>query len=274
MFPMNDLHQKSVGALLRDRRTELGLSLAEIAARTNIRRAYLEALEEGRYEALPGLAYQKGFLRNYAGVLGLEADRVLQQWRNETISTDDGRRSEPSVAHLSSNEAKTLPRLPLRAIFLALLVIVPAILSYVFLDRLREVAVPGTALFVQETKQSMDEPAPSVPVDSTQAPVEIAVDTEPEGARTAADSTILPAIPAEGGRVRLEALGPLTLDVEVDNRPLRRYVLNTASALQWDVARSVRLAIDNPTAVKIWFGEVPLDLAGRSEILLQAATSE
>jgi len=275
---MNDLQQTNVGTLLRNRRTELGLSLADIAARTHIRRAYLEALEEGRYEALPGLAYQKGFLRNYAAVLGLEADRVLRQWRNETLSPDDGRQSELSVAPPPSRAAKPLRRLPGRTIFLALLVLVPAVLSYVFFDHLHEVVVLGAASFMQEAKQAGVEPAPSVSVDSTHPPVAIALATETEVVEPAVEDSpapaILPAIPTGGGQVRLEALGPLALEVEVDSRPLRRYVLNTASALQWDVNRSVRLAVDNPSAVKIWFGEVPLDLAGRSEIFLQAAAAE
>lgn len=277
MFSMDDLHQISVGALLRNRRTELGLSLADIAARTNIRSAYLEALEEGRYEVLPGVAYQVGFLRNYASFLGLETDRVLQQWRKETVTTDSGKQGEPATVSPEFREAAASRRSPWLAVILVLLLLVPVIAYFVFHVHPPAPSLPVAASVVHVPEKAGDATVSSATADSPLSPVVTAAETEAEGAMTSGPDSVpadLHAIPAEGGVVRLEALGPLTLEVEVDSRPLRRYVLNTASALQWDVTRNARLAVDDPSAVKIWFGDAPLDLAGRSEIFLQAATAE
>ena len=57
----------------------LGWSLDAVAASTHIPERYLEALEAGRFHDLPGPAYVKGFLRNYAVHLGLPADELVQE---------------------------------------------------------------------------------------------------------------------------------------------------------------------------------------------------
>ena len=66
-----------VGERLRKAREARGLSLDAVAASTHIRERYLEALEEERFEEIPGPAYVKGFLRNYAAHLGLPEDEIM-----------------------------------------------------------------------------------------------------------------------------------------------------------------------------------------------------
>lgn len=46
-----------------------------------IRRKYLEALENEEFEILPGRVYVKGFLKNYAGYLGLDAGKILSLYK-------------------------------------------------------------------------------------------------------------------------------------------------------------------------------------------------
>jgi transcriptional regulator with XRE-family HTH domain len=62
-----------IGQSLRQARGARGLSLAEVEARTHIRGRYLAALEDERFDLLPGDAYARGFLRTYAEVLDLDA---------------------------------------------------------------------------------------------------------------------------------------------------------------------------------------------------------
>jgi cytoskeletal protein RodZ len=66
-----------LGELLRKAREEKGLSLAQVEEATRIRSAYLQALEEEAYEHLPAPVYTKGFLKNYALYLGLDAQQLL-----------------------------------------------------------------------------------------------------------------------------------------------------------------------------------------------------
>ena len=70
---------EELGARLRTVREERGISLPEAEQATRIRRAFLEAIEEGRLDDLPGEVYARGFIRNYARYLGLDPDTLLQE---------------------------------------------------------------------------------------------------------------------------------------------------------------------------------------------------
>jgi cytoskeleton protein RodZ len=71
------------GADLRAARERLGWDLPDVAAMLRIRPAYLEALESGRLNNLPGNVYAVGFLRTYATALGLDVEEVSRRFRAE-----------------------------------------------------------------------------------------------------------------------------------------------------------------------------------------------
>jgi Helix-turn-helix domain/RodZ C-terminal domain len=93
-----------LGSSLRDARVRRGIELAQVAAQTQIRTRYLQALEDERFELLPGSVYAKGFLRAYADYLGLESQLFVDEY-NARFSADD---TPPAPAQL-----KLRPR-PLR----------------------------------------------------------------------------------------------------------------------------------------------------------------
>ncbi len=72
-----------VGAELREARLRLGWRLPDVAASLRIRLPFLEAIEDGRIDALPGNAYAVGFVRTYATVLGLDAEEISRRFRAE-----------------------------------------------------------------------------------------------------------------------------------------------------------------------------------------------
>lgn len=65
------------GGLLRERRQDRGLSLAEVEEATRIQRKHLEAFEEEAYERLPNGVYLRGLLRSYARYLGLDPEEIV-----------------------------------------------------------------------------------------------------------------------------------------------------------------------------------------------------
>jgi cytoskeleton protein RodZ len=71
------------GADLRAARERLGWDLPDVAAMLRIRSSYLEALENGRLNNLPGNVYAVGFLRTYAAALGMDVEEVSRQFRAE-----------------------------------------------------------------------------------------------------------------------------------------------------------------------------------------------
>ncbi len=73
-----------LGEELRDARLALGHGIEDLAQHLRIRRAHLEALEQGRLKDLPGAAYAVGFVRSYAAALGLDADDMARRFREIT----------------------------------------------------------------------------------------------------------------------------------------------------------------------------------------------
>jgi cytoskeleton protein RodZ len=73
------------GAMLRQQRETLALDLADAAAALRIKPAYLEALEAGRPDALPGPVYAIGFIRAYADYLGLDSGEMLRLFKQGSL---------------------------------------------------------------------------------------------------------------------------------------------------------------------------------------------
>lgn len=69
-----------LGTLLREARESQGLTLADAQEETRISRSFLEALEEGHYDALPTQVHTRGYLRNYARFLKLDPDPILERY--------------------------------------------------------------------------------------------------------------------------------------------------------------------------------------------------
>jgi len=72
-----------LGEQLKGRRVELNITLAEVAKKVCISKNYLEALEEGRYDELPGEVYLKNFLKVYTKFLNLDYKHLLECCQSE-----------------------------------------------------------------------------------------------------------------------------------------------------------------------------------------------
>ena len=71
------------GDTLRQARENQGLSIQDIEKGTSIRGLYIECIEKGEFDKLPGEAYTKGFIRNYANFLKLDADALVKEYMEE-----------------------------------------------------------------------------------------------------------------------------------------------------------------------------------------------
>lgn len=65
------------GARLAQERQLRNLSLADVARQLKLSVNQVEALEAGHYHGLPGPVYVRGFIRNYARLLGLDPDALV-----------------------------------------------------------------------------------------------------------------------------------------------------------------------------------------------------
>lgn len=75
--------QDSIADTLRLARQEHGQDLRTVAQVLRIRHTYLEAIENGDFDILPGTAYAIGFLRTYAEFLGLDGELIVERYKHE-----------------------------------------------------------------------------------------------------------------------------------------------------------------------------------------------
>lgn len=69
--------------ILYNERLKQGLTISDISKKTNIRKYYIVAIEEGDFNKLPGAVYARGFISNYAKVLGLNPELLISEYKKE-----------------------------------------------------------------------------------------------------------------------------------------------------------------------------------------------
>lgn len=81
--PPTDLPVLTVGQELANARQRKGKRLSDVWLVLKIRPDQLMAIEEGRFDALPGRVYAIGYVRSYARHLGLDAERLVDRLKAE-----------------------------------------------------------------------------------------------------------------------------------------------------------------------------------------------
>lgn len=102
---MNEAEQ--LGAELRTARLARDLPVPQIEKVLKIRAKFIEAMEEGRFEALPSIPHARGFLEVYARHLGLNAASFVQWF--DSIHNQNGKETR-------SGKHRTTQSLPIQAV--------------------------------------------------------------------------------------------------------------------------------------------------------------
>lgn len=71
---------KRLGKTFHTKRSEMNLSLKEVENATSIRMMYLQYIEEGKCSQHISPVYSLGFMRQYAGFLGLDCDTLAKEY--------------------------------------------------------------------------------------------------------------------------------------------------------------------------------------------------
>jgi cytoskeleton protein RodZ len=86
---MQSFTGESVAAELRRARQDLGRDLVRVSDDLKIRRVYLQAIEDGRFDDLPGATYAVGFIRAYAEYLGLNSIEIVSRFKEEVQGVNE-----------------------------------------------------------------------------------------------------------------------------------------------------------------------------------------
>ena len=71
---------ENFGSYIKHERELRGVPLEEISRITKIHIRFLEALEDNRFDELPGEVFIKGYIRSYANIIGSDVDEMLNSY--------------------------------------------------------------------------------------------------------------------------------------------------------------------------------------------------
>jgi cytoskeleton protein RodZ len=243
-----DMEGKPVGTILKETRESGGWTLDDAVRVTRIGKAYLSALEEGRYDRLPSDAYIKGFLRVYAAYLKLPEDEIVLAYEkllsDKTPSPDN---VEPQVdkKHIRTKSTRT----PVKRIY--------PVLIFIAL-----VAVAAYWIAVPSGKNSNGKNSVTVPVNTdipvTSAPAvnkaENATITQEheksnEAEKNADVSDSAPTLP-KGLVLKIKVIKDGWLDVTIDDAVTQHYELKSGDLIEWKGEKEFTLDVGNAGGVE------------------------
>lgn len=90
---------RTTGEILKTARLQQDLTLSQIAKKTKINEIFLASIEDNDFEKLPAAAFTKGFMRQYAKVVGLDPNHVLAVFRRDYDQDARGRVIPRGLVH-------------------------------------------------------------------------------------------------------------------------------------------------------------------------------
>lgn len=220
----------TIGAYLADVRKQQALSLQEVASRTLVQARLLQAIEEGRLEALPEPVYIQGFIRRFAEALGLEGAPLAQQFPTGEIVRSEGqpfRWKQVSIAQLR----------PFHLYLLYIFVVVCAV------NGLSSLVNPPIGQTGQTPGVSESLPTSELPVSAPPEPA------------TAIQSKAPKAEPSKPLRVRVTLVSQSWIRVVADGQTAFEGVLQSGANQQWAANQQLVVRAGDAGAVLLSFND-------------------
>ena len=248
------------GEVLRRAREARSLTVAEAAEALRLRPRQIEAIEDGDFASFKGLAYARGFVRNYARFLETDPAPLL-------AAMNDASAGETVRLSPTSNAAGVMPRggsargVPRWLAVLALAGLAAVILVTFYDgdpfapsgDRLQPAAVAPEA-----ARLSPAPPAPPAPATPAAEPA-----VEPAAASPAAAQPVQPAQPPGGAASRIELRFAKSSWVEITDATGKVLLSRTepsGGAQSVDGTPPFSLVIGNADGVELKYRDRSVDL--------------
>nr|WP_279342558.1 helix-turn-helix domain-containing protein [Geotalea sp. SG265] len=234
-----------LGLYLREAREARGFQLDDVAATTRISKNYLVAIEAGDFEKLPNPAYVKGFLRLYAGFVGLSGDDVIAMYERTGDKAEDA--EEGTVSASTTYSAKPAAR---RRFTMPLILLILVLIAAVFIRQNEEEKVVVSA--------STPRPQPVAPAVAP-PPIQQAVSSARPEAANLAPTPAVPAgetasppsvAPGKGLFLKLKCNQDSALNVTIDENLSQHYDLKAGDLIEWKAENSIALDLGNAGGVE------------------------
>jgi transcriptional regulator with XRE-family HTH domain len=267
---------KKIGERLSEARERLGLTLEEAERSTRIRAHYLAALEEARLDSLPSPVHARGFLKNYAEFLGLDAESLLLDYADVIQSRrPHGRPAvEASAPRRSVRIRARRPRW-LSTDLLVASVITLAVIGVLLWGTSRVIAAirerneAAQVALAEPTATATETAAPTLEIIAP--PVDVpAVTATSEGAFP---TLALPRLPAGPVDIRILVEGSAWVRVVVDGEEVFRGRVSPGELLEYLGQEVVEVTTGNGAGLRVLFnGEDQGTLGGLGEVVTRLWT--
>jgi cytoskeleton protein RodZ len=234
--PASDLSHKlaEIGASLRQKRLDKGLTLQQVYYGTLIPEKHLQAIEEGNADALPETIYVQGFIRKYASFIG--ADDLIEDLPVVTVQSSANWHHAPTF-QLNSWHLYGL-------YILVVITAVSALASSLTVNpyRIDDGEVPS--------------PTPSAapfPVTATGAPV-----------------SPTPSNP-QSLNLTINMVGESWMRVTIDGKVAFEGILSEGKTVEWSGQKQILLRVGNGAAVTFSYNRSPMQVLGNEGEVVEKA---
>lgn len=249
------------GTALAAARTAQNLSITDVARQLKLSVSQVAALEAGEFNRLPGPVFVRGFVRNYARLLKLDPERILDSIVQDPAGQDG--RNEMPPSHDIPFPSASVRRWPKFA--LIALLVVAALAGYEFywseraaVTDLKPAVVPAPAAMDQASREIAPVTAHDLPVPGAVQPGAVGTAAEPEQeTRQAASAGSQPA----GGELRFAFAKDSWVQVRERSGKTIFTRLNPAGSEQRVSGKPpFMLVIGNAHGVRLTYNERAIDL--------------
>jgi cytoskeletal protein RodZ len=258
-----------LGTSFRKSRESLHLSIEKIAAETRINPRFLEAIENERFDLLPGGIFNRGFIRSYAVRLGLDPEEAVQGYEKLFRAVE----AEPVQQATERVRGKTT-KIPVYYVALAGLLIL--VVVFYFLNRHKDVPATAAAPSVEDSPPvAPPSPAPTeVPVPDTIPAAALAAIPVPEPLPAKPAPSPVPAKPAPAP-ASLTPNAPVVIELEVREESwfklssdgsdvVSSEVLPAGTTRRYTATNSMNVSIGNAAGVALRVNGQPVSSLGRT----------
>ena len=277
----------TLGSLLRTSREERHIDLDAVVKATNVRRHYLEALENEEWEKLPSKVFVKGFLRSYAEFLGLDTETVLDYYQKAAPRERYQPHALQSIGTRSSMWRRTIT--------ISLLVL--ALIGVIIYLRGNGISIIGQAFRYLGTQSVTEQKEVEIEREDVKIPDEEATEAVFAGraeiedeqgeeiasvaeGETAQDAVVAPeegAVATEAGEeqplsprfvLTATVIARTWLSIAVDDEPVKEYLFQPGETFRWTAEEGFDMVVGNAGGIEFSLNGSPIgDLGPEGKVV-------
>ena len=256
---------KDIGNFLRERREARGISLIEVEKDVKIRKKYLQALEEGNIDLIPGKTYLIGYLRNYSKYLGVDEeniDQIIQTYHNLEKQKSNSKKTKEEHIYLKRKD---------KSLFEKKNFFFPINIKYVYLTSFVLIIFIGLLLLNRSLKEAKDFPVPSPEIgnetklnieekaDDIGALAEELIESEAEAIITeypAQDSILTEKLPI----LKLIATDKTWVKILSEDNTIFEGILFEDEEFLWETDQALDIITEYPTKIETYYDDEPIEI--------------